>query len=250
MHSQTRKGKGVSRIATAKCAVMAWVLFFGIYVLGVMFFFKRDVTDVDASNNAGIYIGERGNLQGNVIYPSLITAPDHSYPVFKNLLDVVTEWNPDNPEVPEDFVETLQHFNYSDPIERSYAEKFRNAEVPFKVYNVPDVEEVRRKWSTSYLKKVMKPSLRVEKSKDNHFMYFKDGRHNPAGWEPPQQIGSMGFMEWYKKAQEADLQKLNHTESHIYLTIGSSNLYENTFFSKGNKRRKIFLATRHISSDI
>jgi hypothetical protein len=46
-------------------------------------------------------------------------------------------------------------FNYSDPFERAVAAKYRDAEVPFKVYGVPDVEAVTQQWTDEYLLKRM-----------------------------------------------------------------------------------------------
>jgi len=80
-------------------------------------------------------------------WPNLLDRPIDSYPVFNSLLDIVTAWNPDDPDPPPVFRETLQHFNYSNPTERTMAESFRDAEIPFKVYDVPDVDEVTSKWT-------------------------------------------------------------------------------------------------------
>ena len=80
---------------------------------------------------------------------------DH-YPPTEPLLDIVKRWNPDDSKhLPNPFRESLQVFNYSDPFERAVAEKYRNAEVPFKVYGVPDVEAVSEKWTDEYLLKHM-----------------------------------------------------------------------------------------------
>ena len=65
---------------------------------------------------------------------------DSSYPQLTNLWEIVQRWNPDNVTIPVPFRETLAVLNYSDPHERSLAEAYRNAEVPFKIYDVPDVE--------------------------------------------------------------------------------------------------------------
>ena len=81
--------------------------------------------------------------------------PETGYPVYASLLETVSRWNPDDPEPPTTFKETIQRFNYSDELERSYAEKFRNAELPFKIYDIPNVLEVTRKWNDEYLKQKM-----------------------------------------------------------------------------------------------
>ena len=76
---------------------------------------------------------------------------DSSYPQLTNLWEIVQRWNPDNVSIPVPFRETLAVLNYSDPHERSLAEAYRNAEVPFKIYDVPDVEYARDAWTDVYL---------------------------------------------------------------------------------------------------
>ncbi len=53
-----------------------------------------------------------------VIWPSIESEPSSNYPPMQSMLDVVMNWNPDIPDPPSVFTETLQHFNYSDPAER------------------------------------------------------------------------------------------------------------------------------------
>ena len=64
----------------------------------------------------------------------------------------MSNWNPDSPDPPDYFEERLQHFDYMDPKQREMAEAFRREEVPFKMYNVPEVDEVTKKWSVRYLR--------------------------------------------------------------------------------------------------
>ena len=168
----------------------------------------------------------------DITYPKILPEPTENYPQYSNLLQLVTDWNPDDPDVPETFVETLQHFDYSDPKQRAMAAKFRNAELPFKVFNVPDINKVSELWSLDYLKKKMKSKLRVERSEDNHFMYFKVGRHQPNGWEPPQTVTSSSFDQWLEKAMRADKEQWNSDQEHFYLTIGTTNRKERTFWNK------------------
>ena len=97
--------------------------------------------------------------------------------------------------------------------EKAQAEQFRNAELPFIVYNIPSLvrrrasaevprtpwhtlprtlthdmhprstcaagmltqEEVRRKWSNDYLSQQLSRKFGVETSHDNHFMYYNKG---------------------------------------------------------------------------
>lgn len=164
------------------------------------------------------------DYQQNVSRPDLQKEPPLTgYPIYKSLLDIVTEWNPDNPEFPNFFKETLQHFNYSDLLERSYAEKFRNAELPFKLYGIPDISKVSEKWNDEYLAKEMKnQSPHVEQSKTNHFMYWNGNRHREIGdYKPPTDIISMKFPEWLKIAKGADNLKLNNASTHYYFMTGA-----------------------------
>ena len=100
-------------------------------------------------------------------------------------------WNPDDADnIPNPFREKLQCFNYSDPGERLMAEEYRNAELPFKVFGVPEMEAASDKWTDSYLRREMESSnmnYKIEKSVDNHFMYWVN-RHYKGSlgkFEPP-----------------------------------------------------------------
>jgi hypothetical protein len=101
-----------------------------------------------------------------VDYPPRKTYPDDSYPQYRSLLEVVEQWPPDDPNVPEHFHETLQMFNYSNLEERQMALSFRKAELPFKLYDIPEIEKVVNLWTDDYLKRQMKfdSSVTVEVS--------------------------------------------------------------------------------------
>ena len=110
-------------------------------------------------------------------YADIDPDPDFSaYPPTHTLLDVIKKWNPDDTDnIPSPFHEELQvsrwpppsnkrlplwnttrnsdHsrtrrtqvFNYSDPYEQAMAARYRNQELPFKVYNIPSVDAVTAK---------------------------------------------------------------------------------------------------------
>jgi Cupin-like domain len=147
--------------------------------------------------------------------------------VYRSLLDVVKTWNPDDPEIPSHFEETLIHFNYSDPLERSYAAKFRDAELPFKVYDIPEFNAVSSLWTDDYLLNILDtPGHRrrnsVEKSKNNHFLFWGGRTTNRIkGWEPPTEIIDMSFREWLALAKDAESKKLSNSSVHYYFTTGS-----------------------------
>ena len=87
----------------------------------------------------------------SVDYPPRKTYPDASYPQYRSLLEVVERWPPDDPNIPDHFHETIQMFNYSNLEERQMALAFRKAEVPFKLYDIPEIEKVVHLWSDDYL---------------------------------------------------------------------------------------------------
>ena len=148
-------------------------------------------------------------------YPKLITSPTH-YPLYKPLLEIIQEWNPDNPDLPSFFIETLQHFNYSCPIERQIAIQFRDNELPFKLYDIPNVKEVVKLWNDEYLSKIMKKdmTIRIEKSKTNHFMFWKSKPY--LNFKKPTEYIQMSFDQWLSLAKKADQEKLSSEVEHYY----------------------------------
>jgi hypothetical protein len=100
--------------------------------------------------------------------------PSADYPYFSTLYSILESWNPDVPDPPTMFTESLQHFNYSNIHERDMARLYRDAEVPFKLYDIPDVDKVRDLWTNEYLLDQFKYNFdtHVESSTNNHFMYW------------------------------------------------------------------------------
>lgn len=143
------------------------------------------------------------------------------YPPFRSLLSLVSEWNPDSPDPPGEFHETLQHFNYGDPVERAMAEKYRNAEVPFKIYNVSGFTKVSRLWNDEYLEENMDSDTpHVEESNSNHFMYWNT-HHRADGYVPPTEIVDLSFKKWLELAHRADDAKITSEAKHYYFMTGS-----------------------------
>ena len=57
----------------------------------------------------------RNSFPDTIIHrPELLELPPETgYPLYTSLLDTISTWNPDNPDPPPAFLETIQHFNYS-----------------------------------------------------------------------------------------------------------------------------------------
>lgn len=84
--------------------------------------------------------------------PTMSGPPNEGYPFLEPLGTLMTRWpqdDIDNP--PQPFVERLQHFDYNDPEQMAMALRFREAELPFKVYNVPEVIAAGKRWTDEYV---------------------------------------------------------------------------------------------------
>lgn len=160
-------------------------------------------------------------------WPALVeTPPTVDTLQYKSLYEVVSSWNPDTPEQPPFFQETLQHFDYGNPREREIAARYRDAEIPFKIYNVSEFNEVSHLWTDDYLSvelAKMKRRNSVERSKSNHFLYWKGKKmKNKKGYVPPtEQISDVSFPEWLAMAKKADAKKLSSNATHYYFMTGS-----------------------------
>jgi hypothetical protein len=171
--------------------------------------------------------------------PGLKHYDKESYPEFRPLLDRIKEWNPDNPDPPEIFSETLQHFDYSNPHERLMAEKYRDNEVPFKIYNVPQFDNSIKKWSDDYLSNVLQSdrNVQVEMSNTNHFMYWalkswKAKSSKNDKWKAPTTVlRNITFDYWLDIAKKADNKKFNKKEN-----MESTHYYFMTSAPRGDRR--------------
>lgn len=78
-------------------------------------------------------------------YPDLMYEPpnDGTYPPFESMLKVFETWGQDNLDSPPDTIaEVLQHFDYEDPEQVDAAIRYRDLELPFKMYNVREVGQL------------------------------------------------------------------------------------------------------------
>ena len=176
------------------------------------------------------------SLEGRIHYPRLLHEPkDDVYPVYTSLLTILERWHPDDPDPPQEFHETLQHFNYSNPYERAMAELFRDKEVPFKLYDIPDVDAVTNKWTNRYLlSKTKAIHPHVEKSETNHFMFWNalTVKRMRESYTPPTEVIFMEFADWLKIALEGDRDKISKNSPHYYFMLNSmASRFGRTFLS-------------------
>ncbi|KAL3796675.1 hypothetical protein HJC23_009975 [Cyclotella cryptica] len=165
-------------------------------------------------------------------YPELVLEPqnDGSYPLLEPMLKVFQTWEQDDLDSPpETIVEVLQHFDYQDPVQLEAAVKYRNLELPFKVYNVPEVAAAGLKWTDEYLAShfdgvkdgIPQSSGMCQQSVD-HFFAF----HRAEIWDvdvlgdPPSLDLNWNFDKWARHSVYADAVGLPINETHYYWQSG------------------------------
>jgi hypothetical protein len=145
----------------------------------------------------------------------------------KSLLD---NWNPDDTTVPPYHFNSLCYFDYQ--TEYQQALNYRNAEVPFLVYNVPEIDEVVERWSNLdyLLTKIGFEKYPTETSLDNHFMYFappeekdRPGLTDSQGkpWVEPTKEVMMSFTKWLELAVFNHFKPLKRRK-HAYFRISAN----------------------------
>mmetsp|Transcript_11984 Transcript_11984/g.34643 ORF Transcript_11984/g.34643 Transcript_11984/m.34643 type:complete len:469 (-) Transcript_11984:65-1471(-) len=135
--------------------------------------------------------------------------PPPGYPFAWNVIDVLSNWNPDDTKIPDQIHQGLCSFDWSNPSERDVALTYRKAELPFLIRNHEELWKTAERWSSrKYMLKLLGPDkeYKTEHSKNNHMMYWKlRGRSQvKEGWEAPTDITKLNFEDWYQKATELE----------------------------------------------
>jgi hypothetical protein len=147
------------------------------------------------------------------------------------ILDIIDNWNPDDVAIPARHHSTLCRIDYQ--AERAKAFRYRDADVPFVVYNVPAFDETVRKWAQpGYVDKQLGPAdvaYPVEISKSNHFLYVslsqksRENFQQVTGKELPLTRAEWSYMRWLDEAQKAEQAKADgvpvRQQSHAYLYV-------------------------------
>ena len=152
------------------------------------------------------------------------------YPQLDKLGDILERYPQDDLDhPPQPFVEKLLHFNYSNPRERQAAELFRDAELPFKVFDIPDIPT--EKWTDEYIithfdkngfMRAPKAQGIAQESVNNFFAFF-----TPNAWNvdvmgpPPSRNNDWTFQKWSEHAKYADHVGLDFDQPHFYWQAGA-----------------------------
>jgi hypothetical protein len=171
-------------------------------------------------------------------YPELQMEPPESggYPQLRSLEELMHNWNQD--EDHEGIIpESLIHFNYSNPEELQAAKLFRDAELPFKLYDIPEITNAGNKWTDDYLSenfasgdnrphflskagKALASGM-CQESVNNYFAFFV-----PKMWNidsmglAPTRTNDWNFQVWADHARYADATVLSPDRPHFYWQAG------------------------------
>ncbi|CAM9184918.1 unnamed protein product, partial [Phaeothamnion confervicola] len=129
--------------------------------------------------------------------------PAAGYPKEYPIMDVLRHWGTDDAgRVPPKHFLSICRFDYQKEFET--AQRYRDAEVPFIVYNVPALDETVKLWADpNYLTEELRKAgyrTQTERSVDNHFMYHTSKKGRPKGWVPPTSKVQMTYPEWLGRA--------------------------------------------------
>ena len=123
-------------------------------------------------------------------YPEKMSAPPEKlgdYPKLTPLRNIMENWPQDDIDhPPTPFEEVLIHFDYKNPDDVEAARKFRDAKLPFKFINVPEVVAAGKKWTDEYVFEnfngdppdAVQASGKAQESINNFFSFF-----NSDNWD-------------------------------------------------------------------
>ena len=157
------------------------------------------------------------------LYPPLLSEPPATggYPSMTALGDLMKEWDQD--EDNQGFItETLLHFDYTNPQEMAVAKKFRDAALPFKLKNVPEIARVHQLWTDEYVDQGLQEKyIRAfaQESPNNFFAFFTEWQEKNYGL-PPSRTNDWKFKEWAEHARYADAKPLDTDQPHFYWQVG------------------------------
>lgn len=149
-----------------------------------------------ATSTSSAKDGNRGPTvdftQHSYEYPEILSEPPDTlgdYPKLKPLKALMENWPQDDIDhPPTPFEEVLIHFDYTKEEDVEAARKFRDAKLPFKFINVPEVIAAGEKWTDEYVNRQFSPNPvgreyrqahgNCQESIDNFFAFF-----NKDAWD-------------------------------------------------------------------
>ena len=154
--------------------------------------------------------------------------PEEGYPKTAPIADIIKNWNPDAGKwTPSHMYESVCRFDYATDLDKAIA--YRDAEVPFQLYNVPSMNAVARAWSDpAHLRRKLGATTKYKCEASNpggeanfganHFMYT-NGR---SSRNPPIKNVQLSWDDWLRKIDEAVNTSVLEPNSRFYFRFSAS----------------------------
>jgi hypothetical protein len=148
--------------------------------------------------------------------------PPVNYPYQWLLVDLLTDWNPDRTNVPDQIYQGLCVFDWS--TDKAKVLAYRTAEKPFVVQGHPEVLRATERWNhPGYLSSLIGNNpKRNEYSRNNHFMFWRALGSVPAGWTPPTKNVPLTYDEWLARAKVVQDHPDHATQEHWYFRLNGA----------------------------
>jgi hypothetical protein len=268
MHGQGR-GVGVNRTlqrsSCHKSICMLLIVAFFFYVAIILFYFAENISDslstivgldVPIKDMPSLRISKERYLFTNSIRgkdnSTAAYHPDPVAPLFYPLVSLFASWpsndvsvqgwekSPANPSATGRSNKGIVRFDYMVPAERASALRFRDAELPFVLFDIPELDRAAEtEFSFDNLMSNLGTGTReIEISPSNRFMYYSKQRspknlRDGSVWQPPQESVQMSFSTFLRKAvqEEVSDKATVGTRSLFYYSISA---YEVNIVSSSN----------------
>eukprot|EP00980_Cylindrotheca_fusiformis_P010249 scaffold2277_cov137-Cylindrotheca_fusiformis.AAC.4 len=168
-------------------------------------------------------------------YPDKMSEPPAKlgdYPKLKPMKELMENWPQDDIDhPPTPLEEVLIHFDYNKEEDVEAARKFRDAKLPFKFINVPEVVAAGEKWTDEYVnrqfsggqigREYKRANGNCQESINNFFAFF-----NKDAWDieeyglAPTRNNDWSFEKWAEHAKYADAHGLSPNQPHFYWQAG------------------------------
>jgi hypothetical protein len=174
----------------------------------------------------------------NLVYtPTLLGSVKD--PTYFKLGDLLSDWNPDDTS-PSRWLASKAHpskgnglarFDYSDPKQQEIALQYRDQEIPFVVYNVPDLDKAITETFTGpkLIANIGQGRITVERINSNNYLYYHAKkismvRKRYPDWSPPQEDVEMTYPQFLTEvaAAEARPDYVNSSIPLYYFTISAT----------------------------
>lgn len=193
--------------------------------------------------NTVLPVSTEGHLLTGRQKSSRYTSLDGRQIPYKPLLTILKRWSLKDLTPPDDAADfdILPLLDYLKEEDRAVALKYREAELPFKLYNIPEIVHASSKWTDEYLSINLAKlnNTHVDRSDNSRFLYFERKRVAKyvllhRDYEiPPGNTVNITFSDWLKAAKAAEVNKIGDNVEHLYYfaATGSKN-FNSSFISR------------------